>query len=276
MEQDIFERRRQALKDFKYLPLFYLIPDEIAQTRKLDSFSRDPYLAVTTPQWIEVYNSEWFQVMVLDTWGWMMWQCLGIRGGFDNYSKNDPLVIMTVSLPMWAALLAEQGINTDFLAAQPHGTEIPFLSMEIAAHNCGQVAKRFWAHPTLKMREVFEIVKKHRTHRDYSGMSSNVKRDFQRSYYHTRAETQVIPDTDKDGEPIYAPYYPNEFAEAETRIWFEGFLAGLREKDRQIARLLLEEYTQDEIAKILDYKGHSGVCKRIDFIRKKFREYMKS
>jgi len=98
MEQDIFERRRQALKDFLYLPLFYLIPDEIAQKRKLDSFPRDPYLVATTKEWVEVYNSKWFQAMLLDTWGWMMWQCLGIRGGVDNYSKNDPFVLMTFSL----------------------------------------------------------------------------------------------------------------------------------------------------------------------------------
>jgi hypothetical protein len=276
MEECTFEQRRQALKDFLYLPLFYLIPDEIAQKRKLDTFPRDPYVAATTKEWKEVYNSKWFQVTVLDTWGWMMWQCLGIRGGVDNYSKNDPFVIMTFNLPMWLALLAEQGINTDFLAAQPPGTEIPFLSMEMAAHNCGQIAKRFWAHPHLKMREVFEIVKEHRAHRDYSGMPSHVKLDFQRSYYHTRAETKVVPDTGEDGEPIYAPYYPNEFAEVETRLWFESFLAGLCEKDRQIARLLADGYTQNEIAQMLDYADHSGVCKRIGFIRKAFRQYMKS
>lgn len=275
MEQEIFEQRRRALKDFKYLPLFYLIPDEIAQKRNLDRFPRDPYVVATSPEWIEVYNSKWFQVSLLDTWGWMMWQCLGIRGGVDNYSKNDPFVLMTFSLPMWAALLAEQGINTDFLALNFCGTEIEFPSMETAAHNCGQIAKRFWAHPALKMQEVYEIVKTHRAHRDYSGMNSHVKMDFKRSYYHTRAETQVIPDTDKDGEPIYAPYYPNDYADAETRIWFEGFLAGLKERDRQIARLLADEYTQKEIAAILGYSGHSGVCKRIDFIRKRLREYMK-
>jgi len=275
MEQDVFEQRRQALNDFIYLPLFYLIPDEIAEKRKLDSFPRDPYYAATTPEWVEVYHSKWFQVTMLDTWGWMMWQCLGIRGGVDNYSKNDPFVLMTFSLLMWAALLAEQGINTDLLASGTLGIEIPFISMEIAAHNCGQIAKRFWAHPALKMQEVYEVVKKHRSHRDYSSMPSHVKQDFRRSYYHTRSETQVIPDTDKNGEPIYAPYYPNEFAEVETRIWFDGFLAGLKEKDRQIARLLTEEYTQKEIAAMLGYSGHSGVCKRIDFIRKELREYMK-
>ncbi len=276
MDEKEFEHRRQALKDFIYLPLFYLIPDEIAQKRKLDDFPRDPYFAATTQKWIEVYQSKLFQVTLLDTWGWMMWQCLGIRGSVDNYSQHDPFVLMTFSLPMWAALLAEQGIHKGFLAAQPEGTEIPFLSMEMAAHNCGQITKRFWAHPKLKMREVFEIVKKHRDPRDYSSVPSHAKMDFERSYYHIRSKTKVIPDTDENGEPIYAPHYPNEFAEVETQLWFEDFLSGLNEKDQKIARLMVGEYTQKEIAAILDYSGHSGVNKRISFIRKEFRKYMKS
>ena len=280
MEEHIYEMRRQALKDFVYLPLFYMIPDEIAIKRKLADFPRDPFIAATDDKWREVYNSKLFQVTMLDTWGWMMWQCLGIRGGVDNYSKNDPFVIMTFSLPMWAYLLAEQGINTNFLAAQPHGTEIQFLTMEMAAHNCDQIAKRFWNHPDLKMKEVWEIVKTHRSHRDYSGMPSHVKMDFHRQYYHTRAKTKVEPIIGNYGENgeeevIYAPYTPSEYEDVETRIWFDGFLERLNEKDRKIAALLEEGYTQKEIGEILGYANHSGVTKRINFIRKAFNEFRK-
>lgn len=276
MEQNFFEQRRQAMEGLHYLPLFYLIPDEIAIKRGLADFPRDPYIAATDEHWREVYHSKIFQVTLMDTWGWMMWQCLGIHGGIDCYSKNDPFVQMVFCLPMWAVLLSEVGITINLLASYPPGTEIPFLSMEQAAHNCDQFAKYFWNHPKLRMREVWEIVKTHRDHRDYSSMYSNVKMDFQRKYYHTRAKIQVVPDTDKDGEPIYAPYYPNEFAEVETRIWFEGFLAGLGEKDRQIAALLAAEYTQEEIAQMLGYANHSGVCKRISYIRRELRKYMQS
>ena len=137
MHQIAYEERRRTLKDFWYLPLFYMIPDELALRRGLTSFPRDPYKAATDKKWCEIYHSKHFQVMVLDTWAWMMWQCLGIRGGFDNYSKHDPFVLMAVSLPMWAALLAEMGITTDFLASQPPGTEIPFINMEMAIHGLG-------------------------------------------------------------------------------------------------------------------------------------------
>jgi len=145
--------------------------------------------------------------------------------------------------------------------------------MEQAAHNCGEFAKYFWNHPELKMREVWEIVNKHRAYHDYSGMPSHVKMDFYRQYYHTRARTKVIPDTDKDGEAIYAPYVPSGFEEVETRIWFESFLNRLDNKDREIVRFLEEGYNQEEIAEMLCYANHSGVCKRVKIIRKEFEKF---
>ena len=277
MEQSIFEYRRRAFKGFHYLPLYYLIPDEIARKRKIADFPRDPYIAVTNPKWREVYNSRHFQITLMDTWAWMMWQCLGIKGGIDNYSSNDPIVRMVCEISMWAWLLAERGITPDFLASFPPGEEMPFLTMEQSAHNCDQIAKYFWEHPALKMKEVREIVKQHRDHRDYSSMPSHVKMDFHRSYYHTRAKTKVEPIifNDDGEENVYAPYEPSEFAEVETRIWFDGFLKRLNEKDREIVRLLEEGYTQEEISEMLGYSNHSGVCKRIKFIRKEFEKFRK-
>jgi len=102
--------------------------------------------------------------------------------------------------------------------------------------------------------------------------------DFHRKYYHTRASTKVEPiinDYGEDGEEeaIYAPYMPDEFAEIEFRIWFEGFLERLNEKDRQIIKLLEEGYTQEEIADMLGYANHSGISKRVKYIRKEYEKY---
>ena len=275
---DAYNERCKQLKPFIYLPLFYLIPDEIATKRGFLDFPRDPYVVATDNHWQKIYYSKQFQVMLLDTWGWMMWQHLGIRGGIDNYSKSDPFVLMALNLPMWAWLLAHWGITTDFLAEVPPGAEIPFYSMDEAATNCDQFAKGFWNHPYLKMREVWEVVNTHRDHRDFSHVASHVKMDFHRKYYHTRASTKVEPiisDYGEDGEEetIYAPYMPNEFAEVEFRIWFEGFLERLNEKDRQIIKLLEEGYNQEEIADMLGYANHSGVSKRVRHIRKEYDKY---
>jgi len=280
MEQYVYDHRRRMFEGLHFLPIVYLIPDEIAEKRGFADFPRDPYIAATEDKWWETYHSKKFQVTLMDTWAWMMWQCLGVKGGIDNYSANNPITRMVYDLPMWAWLLSEIEIDIDMLAGLPHGEEIPFLSMEESAEYCERFANLFWNHPDLKMREVDEIVKAHRAHGDYSGMPSHVKMDFHRHYYHTRAKTKVEPiisgyDEDGEEEIVYAPYTPNDFAEVETRIWFEGFLKRLNEKDRQIVKLLEEGYTQEEIAEMLNYANHSGVNKRIKYIRKEFEKFRK-
>ncbi|MEA4845748.1 MAG: hypothetical protein VB106_00780, partial [Clostridiaceae bacterium] len=53
----------------------------------------------------------------------------------------------------------------------------------------------------------------------------------------------------------------------------ERFLATLSEKDRRIVQLRQAGYTYEEVADALEYKNHSGVIKRIEAVKKKFREY---
>jgi len=49
--QQIYEQRRQLFSEFPYLPLFYLIPEEIAIKRKLADFPRDPNIVVMDEYW---------------------------------------------------------------------------------------------------------------------------------------------------------------------------------------------------------------------------------
>ena len=280
MEQYIYEHRKRMFEGMHFLPIIYLIPEEIAQKRGFADFPRDPYIAATEDKWVEVYHSKQFQVMLLDTWAWMMWQCLGIKGGIDNYSTNNPITRMVYDLGMWAWLLSEIGISIYTLAEYPHGKEIPFITMEEAAINGDAFANLFWNHPDLKMRKVWEVVKTHRDHRDYSSMPSHAKMDFHRHYYHTRAKTKVEPiisgyNDDGEEEIVYAPYTPNQFAEVEFRIWLDGFLEQLSKKDRKIIELLEHGYTQEEIGKMLGYANHSGVNKRVKFIRREFDKFRK-
>jgi DNA-binding NarL/FixJ family response regulator len=268
-------------KDMYFLPIVYLIPDKIAEKRGFADFPRDPYVAATDEKWLEIYHSKQFQVTLLDTWAWMMWQSLGIRGGIDNYSIRNPITRMVYDLGMWVWLLSEIGINTDMLAKYPHGKEIPYLTMEEAAVNCDSFANVFWNHPDLKMREVWEIVKTHRAHGDYSSMPSHAKIDFHRHYYHTRADTKVVPvtnsnDDNDDERTVYAPYTPSEFAEVETQMWFDEFLEQLNEKDQKIVKLLEQGYTQEEIGQMLGYANHSGVSKRVQYIRTAFLDFKKA
>ena len=273
MTDQSYEERREALKPYRYLPLFYLLPDEIATARTLDTFPRNPYKVISNKHWHDFYHGKYFQSRLMDGWGWMMWQGLGIKGGVESYSIRDPFAVLVFSLPMWAALLAEMGIDTDLLAAYPPDKDIPFLTMKQAAYNVAGLANRFWEHPTLRMREIFEVVNSHRDFEDFSAVNSHVKTDFYRKWYHTRAKMKTESLHDDSGDAVYAPYIPNEFAEVELRIWFGGFLERLDEKDQKIIQLLEEGYTQEEIAKMLGYANQGGVSKRVKFIRGEFEKF---
>ena len=133
MEHIVFEHRRRMFEGMHYLPIVYLIPDEIAEKRDFADFPRDPYIAATEDKWWDVYNSKHFQMNLMDTISWMMWQHLGIRGGIENYSIRNPISIMVYDLGMWVWLLSELGIDLDELASLPHGEEIPLLTMDKSA-----------------------------------------------------------------------------------------------------------------------------------------------
>jgi len=258
LEQIVYNHRRRMFEGMHYLPIIYLIPDEIAEKRGFADFPRDPYIAATDDKWWAVYHSQPFQMKLMDTIAWMMWQSIGIKGGIDNYSIRNPITIMVYDLGMWVWLLSQIGITTDTLAEYPHGEEMPFLTMEEAAELCEGLANAFWNHPDLKMRKVHEIVKTHPAHADYSSRPSHAKMDFYRQYYHTRAKTKIEPivsgySEDGEEEIVYAPYTPSGFAEVETRLWFDGFLEQLNEKDRQIIKQL--EHNEN-------YKAHKAVYKK--------------
>lgn len=79
---------------------------------------------------------------------------------------------------------------------------------------------------------------------------------------------------EEDGSIFYIPdATQNVEAYVIAKDFVERFLATLSEKDRQIVELRQDGYSYVEIADKLGYKNHSGVIKRIEAIKKKFKEY---
>ena len=264
MDDNTLVYRQAALREFKYLPMFYLIPEEFVVKRKLDKYPRNPMLFATDPYWKAEYYSDYFQVQLLDMWAWMMWQAFGIRGGFDSYSVNDTFVQIAVNFPVWTTIVSEMGMTTDMLAMLCDGGELPFPSLMEAAHNCEQVFKRLWDLPALRLPEILKVIEEHRSHDDYSKRYSNTKIDFYRSYYHTRSKwAKTVPMEEENDDIVTYGHIPNEFAELEHRMWIDSFCERLGERDAKILKLLDQGYTQQEIADALGYANHSGVNKRI-------------
>jgi len=63
------------------LMMFYLLPEEVVARTGLTDFPREPHKILDDPHWREVYESDYFQLALCDTWAWLVWDYLGIRGG---------------------------------------------------------------------------------------------------------------------------------------------------------------------------------------------------
>ena len=250
------------------LMMFYLLPEEIVARTELTDFPREPYVALDDPHWRKVYESDYFDLALCDTWAWLVWDYLGIRGGMEKYSGYDPFWRMAHTYPLWMQAFNKMGLTAErYFANVAAGDKMAYLTHELAAETARDMVEFFIKHSNFS--KWLAVVKEHRAHEDYDSRRSSVKMDFHRQWYHTRAKVKVLDFIQVD-EPSYYPYNG-----IDSRLDVERFTNHLDEKNQRIIRLLLDGYTQAEIAKMLGFANHSGVCKRIKKIGAEFLEYMK-
>ena len=126
---------------------------------------------------------------------------------------------------------------------------------------------------------MLDVIKEMPCDEDFEKVHSRVRIDFLRKWYHTRAERvktvsleQCLENSRHD---IYA--LEGENAHFVTNIisddYIEQFKTRLSEKDLKILKLRVEGHSYEEIARIMGYKNHSGVLKRIRAIAAVFEEF---
>jgi hypothetical protein len=185
-------------------------------------------------------------------------------------------VIFACALPLWASYLAVAGISSGSLAIFPNDAEATYLTEEQTDALCKDMAKLFWHDPTIKAKEIFDIVHEHRDHRDFSERKSKVRIDFHRKYYHTRAKRKLVRLDDVIEEVMYVPDDDRDLQNVIANDWVEKFYDWLgRKKDIDICRLRCLDATQQQIADRLGYKNHSGVNKRLKYIGDILEQFVK-
>ena len=249
------------------LMMFYLLPEEVVARTELTDFPRDPYKALDDPKWRKIYESDYFQLVLSDTWAWMVWDHLGIRGGMEKYSGYDPFWRLAHAYSLWMQVFRAMGMTAENYFDLEPGDMLRYLSHEELDDMIGLMIGYYISNSNFRLWR--ETVQTHRCHEDYDTRQSSVKIDFYRSWYHSRAKVKVL-DFIQVEEPGYYPY-----EKIDSRLDVERFTKRLDEKKQKIARLLLAGYTQAEIAQRLGFANHSGVCKRIKKIGAEFLEYMK-
>ena len=125
---------------------------------------------------------------------------------------------------------------------------------------------------------VLDVVKEMPCEEDFEPIRSKVRTDFLRKWYHTRSknvQTVSLEQTFDDGRPLF--WVPDAATHVEehtiSKVFLEGFLKTLSERDLRLLNLRQLGYTWKEIAAELGYASHSGVLKRVDSIMKRFDEY---
>ena len=250
------------------LMMFYLLPEEVVARTELTDFPREPHKVLDDPKWREVYESDYFQLVLCDTWAWLVWDYFEIRGGMEKYSGYDPFWIIAHAYTLWMQVFRTMNLSAElYFGNVDPGDMMAYLPYEEAADIIRTMVGHFIANTNFRLWR--EVVKEHRAHEDYDSRRSSIKTDFHRQWYHTRAKTKVLDFAQVD-EPSYYP-----FEKIDSRLDVERFTKCLDYKNQRIVRLLLDGYTQVEIAKMIGFANHSGVCKRIKKIGELFLEYIK-
>jgi len=248
--------------------MFYLLPEEIVAQTEITDFPRDPYEVLDNPKWRKVYESDYFQLVLTDTWAWLIWDHLGVRGGMQKYSGYDPFWRLAHAYSMWMQIFKVMGLTAERYFDLEPGYGLRYLSHEETVEQFVVPMIDYYLKRS-NFNEWHEVVKTHRCHEDYDTRRSHVKTDFFRKWYHSRSKVKVVDIIQAEG----IGHYPYE--KIDSRLDLERFTKRLDEKNRQIIKLLFAGYTQAEIAQRLGFANHSGVCKRIKKIGAQLVEYMK-
>ena len=261
------EMRKMQNSDF--LPAFYFLPAEVLQaSEELFNIPRNPNEALKDKNMVALIESDLMRLMLSDGFAYLAWPHMKIRGTMESYSGYDPFWLFAHRPEYWVQELIDRKIIPqlgEFLQIPPdmgYGYNSWELVQEVMSDIVPAVMEKY------NMREIIKIVNQARCVEDFDGRYSQVKIDFHRKWYHTRAKMKTVsleglyeleenPIVDIADERIDVV----ESVCADVSV--EEFMKLLKPKDMQILQMRLEGATLKEVADKLGYKTHSAVQKRI-------------
>lgn len=268
--------------NLRYLPLVYLLPhDLLAGCPTLRKLPRSMGGLNASPEWAEAIQNDAFLKEIMDAASSLAFPHFGFGGWKEHYTGYFPVWRLSYSLPLWAkGVEQETGWGLQAMFRLPPSFEIPFFDPEdvraLFEVVVGQAIKEQGWRPML------EAVREMPCDEDFKPWDTNARKDFLRKWYHTRSKKvqtvslEELMETDEDDSIFYLPD-PSQNVEdyVIAKDFVEQFLSALPKRDRQIVQLRQDGYTYVEIADALGYGNHSGVIKRIEAMKKKFRDYQR-
>lgn len=263
----------------RYLPLAYMLPDEvISQYPTLRRLPRSMGALNTSPEWAEVILSQQFLNEIMDAVASLAFPHFGFGGWKEHYTGYSPVWRLSYALPLWAKGVERvRGWGVQTLFSLPPNFEIPFFDPADVQAVLKQVVEQ-----TIEEQgwgPMLEVVREMPCDEDFEKWDTNVRKDFLRKWYHTRSKKvktvsleECMEDKNSNIHSLPAP--DGDFTvQVEGEDFCQRFKATLSDKDMEILELRVEGYTFEEIASRLGYKTHSAVVKRMETIKKRFIQY---
>lgn len=266
--------------NIRYLPLVYLLPpDLIERCPTLYALPRCLSEIAASDEMMDTITGDAFLKEIMDAAASLAFPHFGFGGWKEHYTGYSPVWRLSYALPIWTDLIKkETGWGVQALFRMKPGKQIPFADPEHIRELFGKVVKR--AVEEQGWQPILDVVREMPCDEDFEQWQTNVRIDFQRKWYHTRSKNvqtvslEEMMESDEDGSIFYIPdATQNVEAYVIAKDFAERFLATLSKKDRQIVQLRQDGYSYVEIADKLGYKNHSGVIKRIEVVKKRFKEY---
>lgn len=264
----------------RYLPLVYLLPyDLLLRFPTLRKLPRSMGALNASPEWAGIIQGDAFLNEIMDAAASLVFPHFGFGGWKEHYTGWCPIWRLSYSLPLWTkGMERETGWGLQALFNLPPDYEIPFFDPEQV-----KGAVKIVVEQTIEeqgWRPMLDVVREMPCDEDFEQWDTNVRKDFLRKWYHTRSKkVQIVSleelmESDEDDSIFYLPDPTQNVEEyVIAKDFVERFLATLPERDRQIVQLRQDGYAYVEIADKLGYKNHSGVIKRVEAVKKKYKEY---
>ena len=281
-----FGDKIRFIKNIEFLTAFYIIPEQIVKNvcPQLLCISRNIYDLFHHPEQIELIESDYFELAIIDIYAYLVWPYLGISPYLEIYSGYDPIWKLAHATPLWIETMIEEEIILSFTDAFKMYAYDKSFSFESKSAYEMDIILKFAVMATVQKNNLgplIECVKENRCWEDFDKRDSKQKTDFFRKWYHSRTDHPMISLEQyqeeyaerNDGKEFDIPDSTDVEDEAVTQELIDSFMKELTEKQKQILNLRLEGRTYEEIAQRVGYKTHSAVVKQMDKIGQKFETF---